>query len=88
MASRWIHSREGIVVIELETNYNWWLSEENLDEAIGVIKGHFNLPEDAKPKWYLEAGIELIEEPEEYLLQSKSPVSYDDAVKVLTALQT
>jgi hypothetical protein len=84
MVSRWIHSREGIVVIELETNYDWWIPEEKLEEAIDVIKEHFNLPKDAKPKWYLENDIDL-KEPDEYLLPSKSPVFHGSAAKALTA---
>ena len=70
----WIHSREGIVSIKLETNYNWWIPEEKLEEAISVIKEHFNLPSDAKPKWYLENDVDL-NEPDEYLLPSKLPIS-------------
>ena len=71
MTTGWVHSWEGIAVIELETNYNWWIPEEKLDNAIGVIKEHFNLPSDAKPKWYLENDVDL-KEPDEYLLPSKS----------------
>ena len=81
----WIHSREGAVVIELETNYNWWIPEEKLEEAISVIKERFDLSSDAKPKWYLEDDIDE-KEWDEYILPSKSPESCDDAVEFLTAL--
>jgi len=84
MRARWIHSREGIAVIELETNYDWWIPEEKLEEAVTVIKEHFNLPGDAKPKWYLENDIDQ-KEPDEYLLPSKSHVPYDGTVNFLTA---
>ena len=83
MTSKWIHSREGIAVIELESNYDWWIPEEKLDDAIGVIREHFNLPSDAKPRWYLENDVDL-KEPDEYLLPSESYISYDDAAKPLT----
>ena len=82
MTISWVHSREGVVVIELETNYNWWIPEEKLEDAVGVIKEHFGFPSDAKPKWYLEDDIDE-KEPDEYLLPSKSPGSYDGAVEFL-----
>ena len=85
MTMGWIHSREGIVAIELETNYKWWLSAEKLEEAVDVIKEHFNLPSDAKPKWYLEDNIDE-KEWDEYLVPSKSPVSCHNAAKFLIAL--
>jgi len=53
MAGEWIHSQEGIAVTVLETKYNWWIPEEKLDEVIGIIKDHFDLPGDLKPRWYL-----------------------------------
>ena len=74
MNAQWIHSREGIAVIELESNYDWWIPEEKLEEAISVIKEHFNLSDDAKPRWYLENDVDL-NEPDEYLLPSKLPIS-------------
>ena len=83
MATQWIHSREGIVVIELESNYNWWIPQEKLEEAADVIKEHFNLSNDAKPKWYLEKDVDL-NEPDEYLLPSKPPIFFGDAAKYLT----
>ena len=82
MTIGWVHSREAAVVIELETNYNWWIPEEKLEDAVGVIKEHFGFPSDAKPKWYLEDDIDE-KEPDEYLLPSKSPGSYDGAVEFL-----
>ena len=82
MTIGWIHSREGAIVIELETNYNWWIPEEKLDDAIEVIKEHFNLPSDAKPKWYLEDDVDL-KEPDEYQLPGKPLVSNEDAAKFL-----
>jgi len=70
MTTQWIHSREGIVVIELETNYNWWIPEQKLDEVVSVIKEHFNLPKNTKPRWYLENDIDL-KPPDQYLLVSR-----------------
>jgi hypothetical protein len=83
MTCRWIHSREGIVVIELESNYDWWIPEEKLEEAVEVIKERFDLPKDAKPKWYLENDIDL-KERDEYLLPSTSPIFCGNAANVLT----
>ena len=77
MTTQWIHSREGIAVIELESNYNWWIPEDKLEEAVNVIKEYFNLPSDAKPRWYLENDVDL-NEPDEYLLPSKSMVPFDN----------
>ena len=73
-----------IAVIELELNYDWRAPKEKLDDPIGVIKEHFNLPSAAKPKWYLENDGDL-KEPDEYLLPSKSSVSHDHAAKSLTS---
>ena len=83
MTTQWIHSREGIVVIELETNYNRWIPEQKLDEVVSVIKEHFNLPKDAKPGWYLENDIDQ-KPPDQYFLPSKPSVSCGDATKFLT----
>jgi len=44
------------------------------DNAIRVIKEGFQLPNNAKPKWYLENDIDL-KVPDDYLLPSKSPFS-------------
>ena len=83
MTSQWIPSREGIAVIELESNYALWIPEEKLDDAIGVIREHFNLPSDAKSRWYPESDVDL-KEPDEYLPPNESSISYDDAAKSLT----
>jgi len=83
MTTQWIHSREGILVIELETNYNWWIPEEKLDEVISVIKEHFNLPKDAKPRRHPENDTGQ-KAPDQYLLPSKSSVSCSDAANFLT----
>ena len=37
MTIGWIHSRQGPVLIELQTNYNWWIPKEKFDDAIGII---------------------------------------------------
>lgn len=61
-------------MLELETNYGRRVPKEKVDNVIRVIKDVFQLPDDAKPKWYLENDIDL-KEPDEYLLPSKPPVS-------------
>jgi len=66
----YIHSRQAALVLELTTNYMWRIPKEKLDDAIRGIKEVFQLPDDAKPKWYLEGDIDL-KEPDEYLLPSK-----------------
>lgn len=68
-------------MIKLETNYNWWIPEK-LEEVIHVIEEHFNLPNDAKPKWYLGKDVDL-KEPDEYPLPSKSPFSFDGTAEFL-----
>ena len=67
-----VHSKQAALVLELTTNYVWRIPKEKLDDAIRGIKEVFQLPDDAKPKWYLEGDIDL-KEPDEYLLPSKSP---------------
>jgi len=68
----YVHSRHATLVLELTTNYVWRIPKEKLDDAIRGIKEVFQLPDDAKPKWYLEGDIDL-KEPDEYLLPSTSP---------------
>ena len=68
-----VHSKQGALVLELTTNYVWRIPKEKVDDAIRGIKEVFQLPDDAKPKWYLEGDIDL-KEPDEYLLPSKSPL--------------
>lgn len=74
-------------MIELESNYDWWIPEEKLDDAIGVIREHFNLPSDAEPKWYLENDVDL-KEWDEYPLPIESTVSYDCAAQFLTTFRS
>ena len=69
-----IHSKQAALVLELKTNYRWRVPKEKVEDAIRVIKEVFRLPDDAKPKWYLEGDIDL-KEPDEYLLPSESPFS-------------
>jgi hypothetical protein len=69
-----VHSRKAALVLELGTNYRRWIPQEKVDNAIRGIKEVFQLPEDAKPKWYLENDMDL-KEPDEYLLPGKSPFS-------------
>jgi len=45
-----------------------------VDDVLRVIKDVFQLPDSAKPKWYLENDIDL-KEPDEYLLPSKPSFS-------------
>ena len=68
----YIQSLEGALVLELGTNYQGRVPKEKAGAAIRVIKELFHLPSDTKPKWYLEADIDL-KAPDEYLLPSKSP---------------
>ena len=60
-----------MLVFELTTNYVWRIPEEKLDDAIRGIEEVFQLLDNAKPAWYLEADIDP-KEPNEYLL----PVHY------------
>ena len=69
-----VHSLEAALVLELGSNYLERVPKEKLDVAIRVIKEVFHLPDDAKPKWYLEGDIDL-KDPDEYLLPSESPFS-------------
>ena len=66
-----IHSLQGALVLELKTNYLRRVPKEKMGDAVRIIKEVFRLPDDAKPKWYLEFDIDL-KEPDEYLLPSKS----------------
>ena len=66
-----VHSLETALVLELKTNYRGRVPKEKKDVAVRLIKEVFHLPEDTKPKWYLEGDIDL-KEPNEYLLPSKS----------------
>ena len=68
----YVHSKQAALVLELTTNYVWRIPKEKVDDAIRGIKEVFQLPDDAKPKWYLEGDIDL-KEPDEYLLPSESP---------------
>ena len=43
--------------------------KEKIDNAMRVIKEVLRLPDDAKPKWYLENDIDL-KEPDEDLFPS------------------
>lgn len=83
LTAGWVQSREGMIVVELETNYNWWIPAERLDEVIDVVKEHFDLPKDAKPKWYLENDIDEREQ-DEYLLPSELLALYGNAANFLT----
>ena len=68
-----IHSKQAALALELKTNYRQRVPKEKMDDAIRVIKEVFHLPDDAKPKWYLEVDIDL-KEPDDYLLPSKLPL--------------
>ena len=70
----YIHSKQAAIVLELQTNYRRQIPIEKMNDAIRVIKEVFQLPDDAKPKWYLECDIDE-KEPDEYLFSSKSPFS-------------
>jgi len=65
-----IHSKQAALALELQTNYRRRIPKEKMDDAIRVTKEAFHLPDDAKPKWYLEVDIDL-KEPDEYLFPSK-----------------
>ena len=49
-----VHSLETALVLELQSNYMGRVPEDKIDDVIRVIKEIFRLPDDAKPKWYLE----------------------------------
>ena len=65
-----VHSLQAAIVLELKTNYRRRVPKEKRDDAIRVIKEVFHLPDDAKPKWYLELDMDL-KEPDEYTLPSE-----------------
>ena len=69
-----VHSLQAALVLELKTNYRRRVPKEKRDDAIRVIKEVFQLPNDAKPKWYLEPDMDL-KEPDEYTLPSASSFS-------------
>jgi len=69
-----VHSLEAALVLELKSNYRQRVPKEKVDDAIRVIKEVFRLPDNAKPKWYLEGDIDL-RDPDGYLLPSESPLS-------------
>ena len=69
-----IHSSEATLVLEMQTNYRGRVPREKADNVVRIIKEVFHLPDDTKPKWYLEGDIDL-KEPDEYLLPSRSPLS-------------
>ena len=68
-----IHSKQAALALELKTNYRRRVPEEKKHDVIRIIREVFHLPDDAKPKWYLEVDIDL-KEPDEYLLPSKLPL--------------
>ena len=55
----------------MQTNYEGRVPREKADNVVPVIKEVFHLPDDTKPKWYLEGDIDL-KEPAEYLLPGRS----------------
>ena len=65
-----IYSLEGSLVLELGTNYKKGVLKNKRAEAIETIKRLSKLPDDAKPKWYLENDIDLRGEGE-FLSESK-----------------
>lgn len=65
-----IQTKRAALALELKTNYERRVPKEKVDTTIRVIKEVFRLPDDAKPKWYLENDIDL-KEPDEYLFPSK-----------------
>jgi len=69
-----VHSLETALVLEMQTNYRGRVPREKADNVVRVIKEVFHLPDDTKPKWYLEGDIDL-KDPDEYLLPCRSPLS-------------
>ena len=69
-----VYSLEAALVLELKSNYRQRVPKKKMNEAIRVIKEVFQLPDDAKPKWYLEGDMDL-KDPDGYLLPSKLPFS-------------
>jgi hypothetical protein len=68
----YIHSKEADVMLEISTNYALGIPGDKVDVALRTIREVFSLPDDTKPKWYLEAGI-VQKAQDEYLLPSKPP---------------
>jgi len=69
-----IHTFGATLALELKTNYVRRVPKAKRDAVTRVIKEAFHLPDDTKPMWYLEGGIDL-KDPDEYLLPSKSSFS-------------
>jgi len=67
-------SLEAALVLELKSNYRRRVPKEKMNGVIRAIKETFQLPDDTKPKWYLDGGIDL-GDPDGYLLPSESPFS-------------
>ena len=63
---------EGALVLELKSNHWRRVPKEKMGDVIRVIEEVFRLPDDAKPKWYLEVDSNL-KDPDGHLLSSKSP---------------
>jgi hypothetical protein len=61
-----IYMKGTCLVLELETNYKQRVPKCRTADVCRVIKEHFKLPDDAKPKWYLENDIDL-RDPDEFL---------------------
>jgi len=83
----WILSKEALVVLELETNYEELMPPEKISEAIKIIKSVFGLPHDARPKWYLEDDVDL-RDPHGFLFKGESLVSvfHKSGTEYLTTL--
>ena len=75
-----VHSFEAVLVLELQSNYRGRAPEEKTDVTIRVIKEALRLPDDTRPKWYLEGDIDP--KPNDYLLPSKSPSSTTTREKI------
>lgn len=69
-----IYSKEATTVIQISTNYALSIPDDDdkVDEALLAIKELFSLPDDTKPKWYLDVCIDQ-KAQDEYLLPSESP---------------
>jgi len=82
MTTHWIHSREGIIAIELRTNYNWWNPEKKLDEIANVTEEHSDLPNVTKPGWHLETI--LTKKLRTKISQVSRPFPHDDVANFPT----
>lgn len=65
-----VYSKEGDLVLVLKTNYGRNVPKRKVPDVTRIIKELFELPNDAKPKWYIKE-YEITQcDPDEFILPS------------------